>query len=519
MFLTNFFWFSTLSTVAFAMIYNSPECLPSLIFDFIIVGEGTAGSVLANRLTEIPYYQDLVIEAGPNIVPGLAVNLANSIFDWNFTTTPQAGLNGRSVEFQRGHVLGGSSSVNGMVYTRGSSSDYDRFARITGEPSWSWNALQPYVRKHEGFVPPVDGRNPAGEFDSRFHGFLGPIHTTFAALLSPSINTRILAASRQLQADFSFNLDMNSGTPLGTEFTTGNNQQSPRRVLTASKEVILSAGSIGTPHILLHSGIGDENELAKVGIHPVLHLPGVGKNLTDHPLFVVGSVLNITDDADFWGDLSTNATLEAEALQLWNKNKTGPLAVFRRFDQIVWARVAQFILPKGVDLSSGPNSAHYELALEGSATSTVPGSSIVSPASRGSVSLATNNPFDAPLIDPAYYSAAVDLAIAKESIRAFFRFVAAPVWKDVLVGPRPPLVNNPSNAFLEDFLQNTSSSNAHAIGMAEMSPVDASWGVVNPDLLKKARGLRPFVPCAHTQASVYIIAERAADIVKAAWAA
>ncbi|KAF4610036.1 hypothetical protein D9613_010641 [Agrocybe pediades] len=569
MFLTNF-WFSTLSTVAFAMIYNSPECLPSLIFDFIIVGEGTAGSVLANRLTEIPYYQDLVIEAGPNnegvlnsIVPGLAVNLANSIFDWNFTTTPQAGLNGRSVEFQRGHVLGGSSSVNGMVYTRGSSSDYDRFARITGEPSWSWNALQPYVRKHEGFVPPVDGRNPAGEFDSRFHGFLGPIHTTFAALLSPSINTRILAASRQLQADFSFNLDMNSGTPLGTgwhqsttgngersgaatgylpsnvrarpnlhilvntrvtrilqtpghhgfvmtsaEFTTGNNQQFPRRVLTASKEVILSAGSIGTPHILLHLGIGDENELAKVGIHPVLHLPGVGKNPTDHPLFVVGSVLNITDDADFWGDLSTNATLEAEALQLWNKNKTGPLAVFRRFDQIVWARVAQFILPNGVDPSSGPNSAHYELALEGSATSIASGSSIVSPASRGSVSLATNNPFDAPLIDPAYYSAAS---------RPGHRERVYP----------PPLINNPSNAFLEDFLRNTSSSNAHAIGTAAMFPVDASWGVVNPDLLlKKARGLRvvdasvyPFVPCAHTQASVYIIAERAADIVKAAWAA
>ncbi|KAF9561263.1 FAD/NAD(P)-binding domain-containing protein [Agrocybe pediades] len=226
----------TLAAIALGATYSSPDSLPNITFDFIIVGGGTAGSVLSNRLTEISRYQVLVIEAGPNnegvlnsIVPDFAFNLANSAFDWNFTTTPQAGLNGRSVEFERGHGLGGSSSVNGMVYTRGSSSDYDRFARVTGEPSWSWDALQPYIRKHEGFVPPVDGRNPAGEFDPRFHGFTGPIHTTLPALLNPSIDARILAASRQLHGDFSFNLDMNSGTPLGTgwhQSTTGNGERS-----------------------------------------------------------------------------------------------------------------------------------------------------------------------------------------------------------------------------------------------------------------------------------------------------
>ncbi|KAF5326766.1 hypothetical protein D9619_004475 [Psilocybe cf. subviscida] len=565
------------------------DTLPDTDFDFIIVGGGTAGSVLANRLTENPSFQVLVIEAGPNnegvlnsIVPGFAFNLGNSAFDWNFTTVPQNGVNGRTIMFERGHGLGGSSSVNGMVYTRGSSSDYDRFAQVTGDPGWSWNALQPYVKKHEGFTVPVDNHSTVGQFDPSVHGFNGPILTTLPGLLNPSIDIRVITAAQQLRGDFAFNLDMNSGNPLGVgweqsttghgvrssaatgylasqfrarpnlhilvetrvtrilkssgsgmsfrtvELSNGTSSSSPRTTLTATKEVILSAGSIGTPHILLHSGIGSKSDLKAVGISSVLDLPGVGQNLTDHPLFSVGFDLDIRDDADPWGDLFVNSTLQAEAFQLWNTSRTGPDAFFGRLDQIAWVRIPSnsSVFANTPDTSSGPNSAHYELALAGSATSISSGSSVVSPASRGSVTLKTSNPFDAPLIDPGYFSADVDLAIARESVRGFFRFIAAPIWKSVLVGPTAPLINNAPDALLNEIIRNTTSSGAHPIGTASMSPLNAPWGVVDPNLLlKHASGLRvvdasvlPFVPCAHTQAAIYIISERAADIIKAAHA-
>ncbi|KAF4610035.1 hypothetical protein D9613_010642 [Agrocybe pediades] len=576
-----------LAPATLGAIYRRSEGLPDVTFDFIIVGGGTAGSVLANRLTEIPQFQVLVIEAGPDnegvfdlMVPGFVFNIANSAFDWNFTTTPQKGLNDRIITFERGHGLGGSSSVNGMIYTRGSSSDYDRFARVTAEPTWSWDALQPYVRKHESFTPPVDGHNTANEFDPRVHGTNGPILTTLPALLNPSIDSRMLATANQLKGDFVFNLDMNSGTPLGTgwqqataghgerssaatgylsaavrarpnlhilletrvtrilkssgpgtafrtvEFTSGAGPSSPRTTLTAAKEVILSAGSIMTPHILLHSGIGDKQTVSKLGIDSVLDLPSVGMNLTEHPFFAVTFDLNITDDTDPWGEVFIDPTVTNEAIALWNATQGGPLATIGRLDQIVWARVPPSTFNDNVpDPSSGSNSAHYEMGISGTATSLISGSSIVSPASRGTVSINSSNPFDPPLIDPGLFTNELDLTMARESIRALFRFVAAPAWKDVLIGPTAPLVNNPTDEFLNDFLRNTSFANLHPTGTAMMSPANAQWGVVNPDLLlKKASGLRiidasvyPFVPCAHTQASVYIISERAADVVKAAW--
>ena len=119
--------------------------------------------------------------------------------------------------------------------------------------------------------------------------------------------------------------------------------------------------------------------------------------------------------------------------------------------------------------------------------------------SGGTVSLKTNNPFDSPLIDTGFFTSTVDSAIAREAIRAFFRFMAAPAWKDVVIGPTTPLVNNPSDALLDEYIRNNSISTLHPVGTASMSPVNASWGVVDPDLLlKKASGLRI------VDASVYV---------------
>ncbi|KAF9447690.1 GMC oxidoreductase [Macrolepiota fuliginosa MF-IS2] len=580
-----------LSSLGFSAIHGSIDDIPSINWDFIIVGGGTAGSVLANRLTENPKFNVLVIEAGPtnegatdSIVPGLEFGTARSRFDWNFTTTPQKGLGGRSFNYQRGHMLGGSSSVNAMFYTRGTISDFDRFASVTQDDGWSWNSIQPYISRSEKFQAPADNHDTQGEFDPAVHNFTGKVAVTLPGLLHPPVDSATLQASKELGGEFAFNLDMNSGTPLGlgwlqstighdgtrssaatsyldaqtqtrqnlhivtdTRVTrvlkTSDNQakgltirtveirspdSSATTLLTASKEVILSAGSILTPHILLHSGIGDQNDLKALGIPTLLHNPSVGQNITDHPFF--GTSFNIVPnsiDLGPWANLSLDPTLQAEALNLWNTNRTGPYVALLGSDHVAWVRLPDDspIFEQFPDPSAGPHSAHIEMVPGGAAGSYSIGINIVSPASRGSLKIQSNNPFDDPLIDLGIFNSDVDLFTAREGVKAAMRFVKAPVWEGIIAGIQAPFSDTMTDAEIEGVLRNMTMSALHSVSTAAMSPKNASWGVVDPDLLVKGiSGLRivdasimPYVPCAHTQTPVYIIAERASDLIKAAW--
>ncbi|RDB21189.1 Pyranose dehydrogenase [Hypsizygus marmoreus] len=573
---------------AVAAVYGRLADLPSRTFDFVIVGAGAAGNVLANRLTEHANFNVLVLEAGGSnqdevltMVPFFCTRLSNTIYDWNYTTTPQPGLMGRSIAFPRGHVLGGSTSINGMFYSRGSFEDYDRYAKIAEDAAWSWKSIQRYNRRNEMFFPPADHHDTTGQYDPSFHSARG-INSVSLPGYPQSINHRIIQTTQDL-SEFSFNRDMNSGNSLGlgwlqatikggrrsssatsylgpkfisrpnlhvlmnarvtrvlamhhdrafqtVEFLQG--QQEQTQLVHAQKEVILSAGTIGTPHILLNSGIGDRSELSTLGIPSTHHLPDVGKNLTDHPR--LASNWFVRGNERTFDNINQNVTLATELLDQWEETQTGPL-VDTFASHLFFARLPPNFsrLEHTNDPAAGPNSPHYELGFSNGFVGLIPSTGtfigittrVVSPTSRGSVKLKSNNPLDFPLIDPGLLATEFDISTMREAVKSAWRFLRAPAWKGYVLEPYGALANATTDALLDDYIRSLTGTSAHCVGTAGMSARSAAHGVVDPDFkVKGLDGLRivdasvlPFVPSAHTQAPVYIFAERAADVIKAAW--
>ncbi|KAF4579474.1 hypothetical protein EYR36_001287 [Pleurotus pulmonarius] len=550
-------------------------------YDFIVVGGGTAGNVVANRLSEDPSISVLVIEAGgsnadilASQVPNMWTRLLGSMYDWNYTSIPQAGLDGRSISLARGHT---------MLYTRGTSDDYDSIAELVGDPRWSWDRLQPYIRKNELWSPPSSNRPTEGEFDPAVHGRDGLLEVSLPSDPQP-IDDRVLQTSRE-NSEFPFNLDLNSGHHLGVGWLQSTITSTGRRASSATsylgpgvinrpnldilldaqvtrlllsngtddvtfdavqfvagtsaaqsvkavREIILSAGSIGTPNILLHSGIGDAGDLARVGIQSVHQLPSVGRNFTDH---ILGGLTWFANSTDTFETVGRNASLQAMLLEEWRTNGTGFFSG-SGIDHLGYVRLADnaSIFDNFAD-PAGPNTGHIELIISNGDLFSGPTPEnfmvievmLTKPLSRGSLSLNSSNPFDDPIIDPAYLAHEFDRFALREGVRSAQRFLSSPAWEGYILGRTGAFatVDVQDDDQLDGFLRENFISGLHFVGTASMSPKGASWGVTDPDLkVKGLNGLRvvdasviPLIPAAHTQVPVYIVAERAADIIKEDW--
>ncbi|KXN91298.1 Glucose dehydrogenase [FAD, quinone] [Leucoagaricus sp. SymC.cos] len=524
------FWL-TAHVVLGAVQFQHLNDLPEGGYDFVVIGGGTAGGVVATRLGENPDFKILVIEAGTSNEdvfathpPAIAHSLAGTLADWNYTTSPQAGLNGARCIYPRGHVLGGSSSINDAVYTRGSRDDYNRWAAVTEDQSLSWDKMMPYILKNERWTEDSEHQDEQGHFDPSIHGKNGNIAVSAGYSVHP-FNDLVFNASRQLSNEFPFKLDMNDGRPIGIGWgqatvdkgvrsssatgylaTTKNNVHillntlvtrvlnvngdktdfrglefvetsgATRRRVTAKKEVILAGGIINTPQILINSGIGNKAELEPLGIKTLVDNPSVGKNLSDQPAVLISFATNIPV-TDF--NLTT-------ALAEWSQSHTGPLSRRGGLSPMGMVR-----LPDGmggfVDPSAGKTSPHIEFFFLGvSSQSLIPPGvrlpalakrgepavgtepnvtlqmfiSNVNPVSRGSISLTSTDPSTPPTIDFQLLSNPTDLA----------SLIPPGVRLPALAKRGEPAVGTEPNVTLQMFISNVNPVSRGSISLTSTDP-------------------------------------------------
>lgn len=532
-------------------------------YDYVIIGAGTAGSVVAGRLSEHGKFRICVLEAGPpdrnafiHIPAGVLYTLRNPAINWMYKGIPSPGLNGRAIHHARGKTLGGSGSINGHIYNRGQAADYDAWA-ASGNIGWGYQDVLPWFKKSQ---------NMLGSGNDGYHGSGGPFTVTdieqsdplcdafmqsaeslgiprnpdyngktqegiayaqrsvhrgrrvspARAFLYPAMkrgNTRVITNAHVHK------IVIRDNKAEGVSFKIGG-RQSPLKTITARKEVILCAGAIASPQILQLSGVGSKSHLQSLGISTVRHLPGVGQNLRDH--YAVRSVVRIKNIKTI-NDRVRGPSLMREIIK-YGLSRKGALALTPTLVYCFW-KSHQQLTNGDIQLTFTP--ASYPDGVQ-SGLDKFPGATIACwqqrPESSGYVRAVSTDAFEHPEIQGNYLTEEGDRRVLVNALRLSRQIVNRDPFNTYVQKELWPGTQRQSDEELLDHAMSTGNTAYHPIGTCRMGPVNSGETVVDSSLkVHGIEGLRvadasimPMIPSANVNAGSLMIGEKAADLVIAA---